>query len=131
MRISLNNHDVKNSQPQNNAIDDRYPNLKKTVQGGGTINVPVDGADHIVTIPHNLGYIPMVQAMGYEHNYFFVDYWVRLPMWAYRAGTEIVWKVYADNVNVYLSFFYNDFGVGTPVQHIDYNYRIYIDKGKL
>ncbi len=74
MRISLNNHDVKNSQPQNNAIDDRYPNLKKTVQGGGTINVPVDGADHIVTIPHNLGYIPMVQAMGYEHNYFFVDY---------------------------------------------------------
>lgn len=131
-RVSLPGNDVKYSDGSQNAIDDRFPNLKKTLQGSGSLNVVVNGQWYDVVIPHGLGYIPMVQANANDGGTYFANYYWHMPSFDFVDETEIVWRVCADAANVYLGFLYKSYiGENVPNVLIRYNYRIYIDKGKL
>jgi hypothetical protein len=106
--------------------------LKGTLSGSGSVSVPQSGAIQTITIPHNLGYIPFVQAYAKDRDGdYYVPYYYLMPTYDFSIGTEIMWKIKADSTNVYLQFGYNDFGFGGANVDIEYIYYIYINKGKI
>ncbi len=128
-RASLASHDARTADGRYTVTDNRYPNLKRTLTGSGSLTVPVDGANHTVTVAHNLGYRPIFQAAAKDRNgNYFDTYYFPMPTWDFVIGTEISWALNCDATNIYLIFFYDDYGAGDPDVIIDYTYRIFIDK---
>ena len=112
-RVSADGVDVKTGADKDMVVTSKYSMLKGSLSlsGTGTISVPRDAADHMVTIAHNLGYIPIVQAMFSDVN---LDYWntsnyILFPLSDFDGSTIFNVKVKADSTNVYLIFSIEDF----------------------
>lgn len=132
IRISKDSVSVDSGDDKDMVLTSKYPNLKGSIAGTGSVSCPQSGVWTTVTINHGLGYIPMVQAFAKDRDsdYFSPYYW---PMGFvdYVFGTEIIWRATADSNNIYLEFWYDDFGFGGPNVDIVYFYTIFIDKGKI
>lgn len=112
-RISRNGVDVKTGDDKDMVVNSKYANLKGTLSGSGSVEVARDSADHTVTIAHNLGYIPIVQAFwnDYDEFHFLNTEYYPLPFYRLGVGEEINFRVKADATNIYLIFKINDFDV--------------------
>lgn len=126
-RISKKGVDAETGADKDMALTTKYPLMKGAASGSGLVNV-YHGVQSVVTIPHGLGYIPMVQAytdasaMG----------WAEMPSggrWFDPVETFNCY-CYADATNVYLVFDF-DSGYGSGYMPFNYKYFIYKDKGKL
>lgn len=132
-RISADGVDVKSGADKDMIVTSKLSMLKGSISGNGTISVPQNGADQIVTIAHGLGYIPMVQAFWNDRDgdLFSPTEYYTMPIAFIIGGTEVNFVATADDTNVYLDFYLNDFGSGGSNVDINYSYYIFIDKGLL
>lgn len=135
IRISPEGVNVRSGADKDMVFTSKYSTLKGSVQGGnGTISVPQTGVTQTVTIPHGLGYIPMVQAFWNDRDGDFFDpgeYYSMASYVFFGGGTDIFLFAKSDSTNVYLEFTVDDFGIGGANVDFNYVYYIYIDKGRL
>lgn len=111
MRISQGGVDVKTGSDEEMVLTSKYSMLKGSTSGTGTVVVPRDGTLETVTIPHGLGYIPMVQALFSDRNqaYWNTDNYILFPVYDFDGSTEFYCSATADSTNVYLNFRVSDF----------------------
>lgn len=135
IRISKQGVDVKTGADKDMVFTSKYPVLKGSISGEGSIVVTVDAGYAVVTIPHGLGYAPVPKAYAHEEGF---DYYGEMPVSDYIEVTEydsysINWDIESDNTNVYLKFKYETiFGdIGFTTMRIYYAYSINIDKANL
>lgn len=105
-RISRIGVDVKTGDDKDMVITSKYPLLKGSISGTGEIEVVRDGSVQTITIAHNLGYIPMVQAFWNDVDEFIFsseDYYP-MPYTSQSAIAPALFRCRADSVNIYLDF---------------------------
>jgi len=113
----------------------KYPVLKLHSSGTGTFSYTASSGLTTVTIPHNLGYIPVCYVYG---EYFDVDTeavierYSRWNRWIYQ-GLQVsdLYYYYADDTNLYIKFdpaagITDDFSFD-----LDYMYHIFYDEDDL
>lgn len=126
--ISHLGKDVKNCSEIDMVLTSSRALLKGTLSGSGSTTV-VDGGVNTITIAHGLGYIPTVQAFGFDNSGYLIQLYFQMPV--YDIGDwELAWTAEADATNVYLKFNWTDF-LGSGSINVLYKYFIYLDKGKL
>ena len=110
MRISQTGVDVKTGTNAEMILTSKYSMLKGSIQGTGSVSVVRDGTPMIVTIPHGLGYIPMVQALFSDRNqkYWNTANYILFPVYDFDGVTEFFCSATADTTNVYLKFIVAD-----------------------
>lgn len=110
IRISPEGVDVKTGADKDMVMTSKYSMLKGNITNTGTIAVPRDGAWHEETIPHGLGYIPMVQAFFKDTNGTILNPDVYLPMseFYFDGATTLAAQIKADATNIYLRFSVQD-----------------------
>lgn len=111
------------------SVTSKYPLLKGSLPGSGTITIP-SGTAQTVTIPHGLGYVPIVQAFGFDDSTFLNPFYFQLPVYYFDGDIEVAWTVEADATNVYLTFGWADF-LGGLSMTVLYKFFIFLDKGDL
>ena len=134
-RISKNGVDVKTGDDKDMVMTSKYPVLKGSLNGSGSVTVNVNGGPATVTIAHNLGYAPIPKAYAQESGF---GYYVEMPVYDYITVTEFdqyqfSWIIESDSTNVYLKFEYEEL-LGDPLPAtvgINYTYSINVDKGNL
>jgi len=106
MRISQDGVDVKTGTNDQMVLTSKYSIFKGSIQGSGTASVEFDGTPTVVTIPHGLGYVPMVQAMFSDPDgvYWNTTNYILMPVADFDGTTEFLARVTADSTNVYLTF---------------------------
>ena len=131
-RISKTGSDVKTCDDKDCVLTSKYSTLKGSLEGSGSSTVTENGSARVITIAHGLGYIPMVQAYFKDTDGVYLDAYYYLTPFQYFDGTILViTSAYADTTNVYLEFAIENFGGGSDTIDVDYQYYIFIDKGKL
>ena len=129
IRISAPGIDVKTGADKDMVLTSKYPVLKGTISGSGNISIPKDSVGHSVTIPHGLGYIPMVQAFARDRDGdYFHPVYMQMSLYDIAGSVEVFWNTIVDDENLTLLWFYT--GGGENVD-INYTYYIYLDKAKL
>lgn len=106
MRISQDGVDVKTGTNDQMVLTSKYSIFKGSIQGSGTTSVELDGTPSVITIPHGLGYIPMVQAMFSDPDGFYwnTTNYILMPVASFDGTTEFLARVTADTTNVYITF---------------------------
>lgn len=129
IRISKDGKDVKTCDDKDTVITSKYTNLKGVISGSGNKSVS-DGGFETITIAHNLGYVPFVQAfLNPPASDDFLNNYYPLPLWVDGIADHIYSNVYADNSNVYIEIEqWNDYA---ETRNYKYKYFIYIDKAKI
>ena len=125
-RIAEEGQDVKTCTDLKTVVNSKYANLKGSISGSGSKLIPNADPYQTVTIAHGLGYIPTVRLlvdMGDGSTY------TDTPYIDNTAFTERNYKARADATNVYLDFYFLDYG-GSDIT-VYYKYFIFIDKAKL
>lgn len=132
-RISKSGIDVLSGDDKDMVLTSKQSVFKGGLSGSGATTVQTDGTARIITIAHGLGYIPMVEAFWADANgiYFNTRYY-QIPTHFFPDPLVFV-LAYSDSTNVYLEFSLQDLTpVGAPANiTVDYQYFIFIDKGKL
>lgn len=128
VKISKDNIDVKTGSNKNTVLTSKYSILKGTIAGNSTASFS-EGTEKIVTIAHNLGYIPSVTFLVNRFGVVSPKQYQMTPYYDSGALYQIYYYAYADSTNIYLVM-YLDFS-GSSTVSVDYIYRIYLDKGKL
>lgn len=126
-RISKKGVSAETGADKDMALTTKYPLMKGAASGSGVVTA-YHGTPAVVTIPHGLGYIPMVQAYDDACS----AGWAEMPNGG-RLGDPVETfdcYAYADATNVYLVFTF-DSGYGVGSWTFNYKYFIYKDKGKL
>jgi len=132
MRISADGIDVETGADKDMVVTSKYPMLKGSISGSGSLSVPRTGATQTVTIAHGLGYIPMVQGQWNDQaGAVFNSYFYLFGVYLFNGSEEGLFQIRADATNVYLRFSIDDFGAGGASVTMRYTYSIFIDKGKL
>jgi len=110
IRISQDGVDVKTGSDNQMVLTSKYSMLKGSIQGTGSVSVERDGTPSVVTIPHGLGYVPMVQALFSDRDmkYWNTDNYILLPVYDFDGLTEFFCSARADSTNVYLEFSVTD-----------------------
>lgn len=121
MKISQEGVDVKTGTDDEMVLTSKYSIFKGSLKGSGTTSVKRDGTTTTITIPHGLGYAPMVQAMVSDKNsiYFSSSNYITGPRYDFDGSTEFSFQVKSDSTNAYLTFDFNDLSdqiFGYPVQ---------------
>lgn len=114
IRVAISGVDVKTGADKDMALTSKYSIFKGTISGTGSTTINRNGTPTVITIPHNLGYAPMVQAF-YEDLSEVTNspgYYFPLPASDYYGSgyTSYEWSytVRADNTNIYLKFVFQD-----------------------
>ena len=114
IRISQEGVDVKTGLDKQMVLTSKYSIFKGSIQGTGTVSVPRNGTPTTVTIPHGLGYAPMVQAFIKEAGavVFSSTVWQQLPiytLYSFPEGDgEFSATISSDSTNIYIEFYMND-----------------------
>lgn len=114
IRISQEGVDVKTGLDKQMVLTSKYSIFKGSIQGTGTVSVPRNGTPTTVTIPHGLGYAPMVQAFIKEAGavVFSSTVWQQLPiytLYSFPEGDgEFSVTISSDSTNIYIEFYMND-----------------------
>lgn len=128
MRMSQDNVDVKTGLDKEMVLTSKYSIFKGSIQDSGSESVSRDGTPKVVTIPHGLGYIPMVQAMFSDSSggYWNTTNYLLMPVASFDGSTEFLARVTADATNVYLTFIVSDIDlqtIGNPAEGAtEYNF---------
>ena len=131
-RISKTGNDVKTCDDKDCVLTSKYSNLKGSLSGSGSTTVTVNGAARVITIAHGLGYIPTVQAYWKDQDGAFLDAYFYLTPFQYFDGDLLVLtEARATSTYVYLTFAIEVFSGGSSTIDLDYQYYIFLDKGKL
>jgi len=127
IRISKAGVDVKTGADKDMILNTKHPLLKGRQSISGTVTVH-SGVEAVVTLGHNLGYIPFVQVFFNDPATIPADRWYLAPFGA-GAGAEYLY-VYsrADSTNVYITFDW--FRAGGGSENFKYKAYIFLDKGK-
>ncbi len=127
IRVSKEGVDVKTGADKDMILTSKKSLLKGHLEGSGTVAV-TSGVVKTITIPHNLGYIPMAQCYIRDDSVG-TGHWYMTPMSA-GGGAEYL-DVYSksDSNNIYIIIDWWRSSGGT----LDYTYKyfIYLDKAKL
>ncbi len=126
IRISYDGYDVKTCDDIDCVLTSKYPLLKGSLSGNGTITVS-SGYTQVVSIPHNLGYIPMFRVLS-DANLGIGSY-VQVPYLDSTAFTTNFITARADSTNCYIEFYWEEWG-GSSATYA-YSYFIFVDKGNL
>lgn len=113
----------------------KYPVLKLHSSDTGTLSYTASEGSATVTIPHNLGYIPICYVYG---EYFDVDTeavverYSRWNRWIYQ-GLQVadLYYYYADDTNLYIKFFPATGVTDAFSFNLDYMYHIFYDEDEL
>lgn len=110
IRISQEDVDVKTGSDKEMVLTSKYSIFKGATFGSGTVSVERDGTDAVVTIPHGLGYIPMVDATWNDADgiIFDPDQHYKMPSYSNFGTLELFFRTSADATNVYLIFSVQD-----------------------
>ena len=134
MKISIAGEDVKTVDDLNTIIHSKYANLKGTLDGSGSVEVP-DETETTVTINHNLGYIPFAEVFideSFDTQYHILpDGWLiesivpeeyqrTVTAAHYCTSTQLIIKVYQST----------NFG-DAATETLNYKYFIFTDKGNV
>jgi len=107
-RISAEGVDVKTGDDKDMVVTSKYSILKGILSGSGTATVTRYGTETVITIAHNLGYIPSVQAFSDIANVS--GLYGQMPMYLFDGAYTEYWsQVSADDTNIYLTFGIYDF----------------------
>lgn len=134
VRISAPNVDVKTGADKDMVLTTKYSVLKGSVSDNGVINLPQDGLEHVVSVPHGLDFIPMATGFWNDRDGDVFDpaYWYPLPTYIFGFGaTDFLFTIDADATNINLRFLADDSGAGEPNIDIAYNYYFFVDKANL
>lgn len=133
LRVSENNLDVNTGADVNTVVTSKYPVLKGSLAGSGTISVPRTAVTQTVTIPHGLSNIPSVQAFWNDRDGDVYDptYYYEFPSATITGVLDFYFEAKADATNVYLLFNIDSYGGGGAAIDINYSYYIFIDKANL
>jgi len=133
LRISKTGVDVKTGADKDMVLTSKYSVLKGSASATGVEAVPRTAVDKIVTIPHGLGYIPMVQAYWNDRDgdSWNPNNWYPFPLVSISGILDFYFSAYADATNVYLKMAIDDYGALGANIDIRYTAYIFIDKGKL
>lgn len=133
-RISRTGIDVKTGADKDMVLTSKYSIFKGgfSVTGSKTLTSGVAGT---VGINHNLGYIPEVQAfikLPVQVVLLPTDRYLELPIPLVATGVEVDSYFAQSTINTLtLNLFYQDNTATYPSLTLDYQYFIFIDKGKL
>jgi len=113
----------------------KHPVLKLDKSGSGTASYTAGDGGFTVTIPHNLGYVPICFVYG---EYFDVDTekviekYSRWNRWIYQ-GLQVadLYYYYADNTNLYIKFEAATGITDAFSFNLDYMYHIFYDEDDL
>lgn len=110
MRVSQEGIDVKTGENQDMVFTSMLSIFKGSIKGSGTISVERDGTPATATIPHGLGYAPMVQAFfkDTDGKIFSPDVYINLPSVFLAGLTQFNAVVSSDDTNVYITFTITD-----------------------
>ena len=123
-RISKTGVDVKTGDDKDMIITSKYSCLKGFISGGGVTTV-TSGTPEILTITHNLGYIPF--GFSYFYNSSYGDWWI-IPFGSDGPNGHLYIKDYSESLHFHI---YIDYvGVAGTID-VNYKYFIFLDKGKL
>lgn len=114
MRMSQDGVDVKTGLDKQMILTSKYSIFKGSIQGNGTTTVERDGTPRVITVPHGLGYVPMVQAMFSDPDgaYWNTTNYILTPVADFDGSTEFLARVTADATNIYLTFIVADTNYG-------------------
>ena len=124
-RISKNGVDVKTGADKDMIVTSKYPLLKGSLFGNGSV-VVTSGTITTITITHNLGYIPF--AMGYFADDL-SNVWYFMPFYAGGGVDWISVFVKANTTSIIITIDWYEYGATTRTFY--YKYFIFLDKGKL
>lgn len=110
MKISMDGVDVKTGLDKEMVMTSKYPLLKGSMDGNGTTSVERNGTPLVITIPHNLGYIPFVEASFSDTNmtYWSTDNYIECPTADFDGATQFGAFASADDTNAYITFIITD-----------------------
>ena len=127
MRRSIEGEDVFSADDLDTILNSKYANLKGSLSGSGvTPNIPHD-TTVTITISHGLGYIPFARVLT---DWDGTSVFSNSPEFQAFITQQIdIWH-YCDATNMYIKIYQgNDFA--ETLLGFDYNFFIFVDKGKL
>jgi hypothetical protein len=134
IKIAKNNYNVE-SDYEKLIMFSKHPVLKLKSSGTDTAHYTAGNTEFTVTIPHNLGYVPVCFVYG---EYFDVDTesvverYSRWNRWIYR-GVQVadLYYYYADDTNLYIKFEAAEGITDAFSFDLDYMYHIFYDEDNL
>lgn len=105
IKISKPGHDV--NEPEKYMImHSKYPVLKLKESGQGTVTKEIDDGGFTITIPHNLGYVPICFVSGQSFDTATEEVITRFSDWSrwIYQGLQVAdtYYYYADDTNLYI-----------------------------
>jgi len=130
IRISKEGNDVKTCADKDCVITSKYPTLKGTLSGLGSISGLASGGSTVITINHSLGYIPFVKALLNPTNSIdFGNVYYQLPIWIDDVEDHLYSRVYATATQI--KIYVEQWNAHGNTRNYNYKYFIFIDKAKL
>lgn len=129
-RISKDGSDVKTCDDKDCVLTSKYNTLKGSLVGSGAINNLANGASTIITIAHNLGYVPFVKTfINPTDSEDFANVFYTLPVWVDDVIDHLYSRVYATTSNIYI--YVEQWNGSDAARDYNYKYFIFLDKAKL